>query len=168
MPPEIQTAFPAETPWIRKRWVQNLLWGLGTALLLYALVAADVLWRARESYLQGEKYMRWNSNPESKKSELNAAFEKDKSNLDRELAKGKITKDEYDRQLEILTFDRDRQMEESALKYAYVWYQTAYELFAPPESKWVKMSREKAAKAKEQWKEELRAKKVPFEDYMLE
>ncbi len=168
MPDEILTSAPAPTSWTQKRWVRNLLFGLGTAAVLYAMVAVDVVLRARESYLEGEKYMSWHENPELKKSDLNAKFEKEKAGLDQKLAQGKIKKDDYDRELEIIAFDRDRQMEESAVKYAYVWYQTAYELFSPPESKWVKLSREKAPIAKEIWKEELRAKKIPFEDYMLE
>lgn len=53
-------------------------------------------------------------------------------------------------------------------KMAYVWYQTAVEQFSPPESKWVKMSRDRMPSALEKWKEDLRKKKIPFEDYMLE
>jgi hypothetical protein len=123
---------------------------------------------ARYSYQEGEKYMRCHDNPDEKKAELDARYEKSKSELDKKLARNKIKKDEYDRQIEIVQFDRERNLEESSLKYAYVWYKTAYELFSPPESRWVKLSREKAPAAKEKWKEELRAKKVPFEEYMLE
>ena len=59
-------------------------------------------------------------------------------------------------------------MKESSLKYAYVWFQTAVELFSPPESRWVALSREKMVLAKELWKKELDAKKIPYQDYMLE
>ena len=152
----------------RRKWVKNLCWVLGTVAVLYGMIYADVVLRARESYLEGEKYMRWSEHPEEKKAELDLGFEKSKTKLDRDLASGHIKKDEYDRRLEILQFDRSRKLEESSLKYAYVWYKTAYELFSPPESKWVRLSREKATIAKEKWKDELRAKKVPFEDYMLE
>ncbi len=132
------------------------------------MVYADVLLRARDAYQEGEKYMQWHENPALKAAALNLQYDKEKSDLDKKLAKGKIKKDEYARSLEISAFDRDRKMEESSIKYAYVWYQTAYELFSPPESRWVKLSREKAPAAKEKWKEELRAKKIPFEDYNLE
>ena len=135
---------------------------------IYAMIYADVVLRAREAYFEGEKYMSWHENPRLKEQALNAQFDQEKAELDAKLAKGKLNKDEYGRKLEIANFDRGRQMEESSVKYAYVWYQTAYELFSPPESKWVKLSREKAPLAKEIWKEELRAKKIPFEDYMLE
>jgi hypothetical protein len=163
---------PFETPspggWFRKKWARNSALVLGTIAVLYGMVYVDVVSRAREAYMEGEKYMRWNEHPDEKKAELDALYEKSKANLDKDLAKKKIKKDEYDRQVEILQFDRERNLEESSLKYAYVWYKTAYELFSPPESKWVKLSRQKAPIAKEKWKEELRAKKIPFEEYMLE
>jgi hypothetical protein len=70
--------------------------------------------------------------------------------------------------LDVLQFDNDFVLQESSLKYAYQWYKDTYELFSPPESKWVKQAREKAPKALELWKEELRQQKIPFEDYMFE
>lgn len=154
--------------WYQKRWVQNVLVTAGTVLILYGMVCIDVVSRAKESYLEGEKYMRWHENPSEKKAELDAKFEKEKAGIDENLADNAIDQDEYDRQLEILEFDRERNMEESSIKYAYVWYQTVYELFSPPESRWVKASRKKAAVAKEMWKKELRSKNIPFEEYMLE
>ena len=159
---------PASTPWYGTKWARNAALAAGTIALLYAMIYADVVLRARESYAEGEKYMRWHEHPEEKKAELDSKHEKSKAKLDKELAKSKITRDEYDRQIEILQFDRGRQMEESSLKYAYVWYKTAYELFSPPESKWVRLSREKAPVAKAKWKEELRSKNIHFEEYMLE
>lgn len=53
-------------------------------------------------------------------------------------------------------------------KMAYTWYQTALELFSPPESKWVKRSRLLAPAAKQKWREDLRKRKVPFEEYNLD
>ena len=151
-----------------KKWVRTAGIVLAVAAAFYAMVYLDVVLRARDAYLQGEKYMRWHEDPRLKMTELAAKYEERKAALDQKLAKGKVKQDEYDRQLEIAAFDRDRLMEESSVKYAYVWYQTCYELFSPPESKWVKLSREKALLAKEKWKEELRGKNIPFEDYMLE
>ena len=124
--------------------------------------------RARSAYLEGEKYWSWYENPPEKEKALNAEFEKKKIELDAKLSKSKISKDEYGQNLEIIKFNRDQKMKESSIKYAYIWYQTVVELFQPPESKWVKLSREKMPKAKELWKQELRARNVHFEDYMLE
>lgn len=166
--PEAQISPVPEQKWIRKPWVRKAACILGLIAALYALVYADVVMRAREAYLEGEKYMRWQADPGAKTAEITAKFEKEKAALDKKLAKGKLKKEDCDRELEAAAFDRDRQMEESSAKYAYVWYQTAYELFSPPESKWVRLSRQKAPLAKEKWKEELRSKKIPFEEYMLE
>ena len=167
-PEVISLPQPHAFPWHQKKWVRYGLLTLGTIAALYGMIYIDVVCRAKESYLQGEKYWRWNEHPEEKQAELDAQFNQAKAELDKKLAANALKKDEYDRQMEILQFDHDRHMEESSIKYAYVWYQTAYELFSPPESKWVKLSREKAPLAKEKWKEELRAKNIPFEDYMLE
>ncbi|MBI3287976.1 MAG: hypothetical protein HYZ74_00480, partial [Elusimicrobia bacterium] len=57
---------------------------------------------------------------------------------------------------------------ESSLKYAFVWYQTAAELFTPPENRWTAEARVKMRQARELWKSELEARKVPYQDYMLE
>ncbi|HAM38207.1 MAG TPA: hypothetical protein DCP53_02240 [Elusimicrobia bacterium] len=65
-------------------------------------------------------------------------------------------------------FEAEKATEKNDWKMAYVWYQTAVEQFSPPNSKWVKMSKEKMPLALEKWKEDLRKKKIPFEDYMLE
>ena len=76
--------------------------------------------------------------------------------------------DQLEQRLFLARFDRDERMKESSLKYAYVWFQTACELFTPPESRWVVLSRQKMAETKELWKKELQAKKIPYQDYMLE
>jgi len=47
---------------------------------------------------------------------------------------------------------------------AYAWYESAATLFTPPESRWSKAAREKLADAKERWKADLRAKKIPFDE----
>lgn len=135
---------------------------------VYAMVYADVVLRARHAYLEGEKYHAWYENPQLKEQAFAAEFEKEKAALMRRKKKGALSTEEYDRQLELAQFSRDERLKESSIKYAYIWYQTAVELFSPPESKWVKLSREKMPQAKELWKQELRAKKIPFEDYMID
>lgn len=135
---------------------------------VYALIYADVMLRARSAYLEGEKYRSWYENPELKKQALEAEYGKEAAKLEKDFAKGRITAEERDKQREILAFSRDERSKESSIKYAYIWYQTVVELFSPPESKWVRLAREKMPEAKELWKQELRAKKIPFEDYMLD
>lgn len=162
----------------KKKWVQISGLVLATILIMYTMIYFDVVSRAKESYMEGEKYWSWYENPELKKKALDEQIIKDSKELERRLkpslidnvlfGKKKISEEEYKRELEALKFDQQRQLEESSIKYAYVWYQTVVELFSPPESKWVKLARQKMPAAKEKWKEELRAKGVPFEDYMLE
>ncbi len=53
-------------------------------------------------------------------------------------------------------------------KDATTWYQTTVELFSPPESKWVKLSKTKLPEAKARWKKQLEDQGIKVEDYMLE
>lgn len=153
---------------LQKRWGRIAITAAGCILLVYALIYADVVLRARSAYLEGEKYRAWYNDPQRKTMALDAEFEKAKAVLEKQLAGGKLTQDQYTRQLDILRFNDRQKREESSIKYAYIWYQTTVELFSPPESKWVKLARQKMPEAKEQWKRELTAKNIPFEDYMLE
>ncbi|MBN1822881.1 MAG: hypothetical protein JW803_01030 [Endomicrobiales bacterium] len=155
-------------PEIRKKIVKTAVTVLLCVIAVYGLVYIDVVMRARSAYLEGEKYLSWHENPSLKKAEIEKKYEKERQNLEKRLNKDKITKDEYEQKMQVLGLKKSEQLRESSVKYAYIWYQTAVELFSPPESKWVKLSREKMEKAKDMWKKELRAKKIPFEDYMIE
>lgn len=137
-------------------------------VVVYLMIYFDLWLRARNAYLEGEKYWSWYEKPDLKEKDLEKKFEKEKIKLDKQLKKGKIKKEEYEKKLEILKYENEREKEESAIKYAYYWYQTVVELFSPPESKWVRLARKKIPLAKEKWKEELRKKNIPFEEYMLE
>jgi hypothetical protein len=146
--------------------------GLAVAAGLFAFILAvayvDLVLRARSAYLEGEKYLAWNEKPELKAAYFDAQLAEKETELKAQQAKGKLTAEELADRLELAKFERDERVAESSLKYAYTWFQTAVELFSPPESKWVKLSREKLGPVKEMWKAELRAKKIPFQDYMLE
>ena len=146
-------------------------------VIMYTLIYFDVVSRAKEAYQEGEKYSQWHENPQLKKQMLENQFLQEKQKLGRRLRPAladklfgvrQINQEEYDRLIAALRFDTDRQMGESSLKYAYVWYQTVVELFTPPESKWVKLARQKMPVAKEKWKAELRSKGIKFEDYMID
>jgi hypothetical protein len=151
-----------------KRWQEIALWAGGTAAVVYGIIYVDVLARAKHAYLEGEKYAYWAEHPEERAKVLAAKLVRDKAKLDADLAKSKVSREDYQRDLELIQFDHDQALQESSLKYAYIWYQTVVELFSPPESKWVKLARQKMPLAKERWKAELRAKKIPFEDYMID
>jgi hypothetical protein len=92
-----------------------------TLVIMFLLAAFDVTRRAEREYNEGEKFMSFYKNPDLKKQYY-----------DEKLKKKEITDTEY----EML-------MDDNSLKNAYVEYQTVVDLFTPPESKWVKMSRDR-------------------------
>lgn len=150
------------------RLLRPLAFVTAGALTVYGMILGDIWLRAREAYREGEKYSRWHERPDEKIKFLEEQFAKQKKEIGRLAAKKRMSEAEYEERLELLEFDKNQALAESSAKYAYIWYQTAVELFSPPESVWVKKSREKMPAMKELWKQELRAKKIPFEDYMLE
>jgi hypothetical protein len=156
------------TPWWTKRGVQISGLILFAVVAVYSLIYIDVVSRAKESYMEAEKYMDWNSHPEKKKAFFEDQFQQQKKKLDEDHWKKKLSDEEYRKKLESIEFDKNFSLEESSLKYAYQWYKDTYELFSPPESQWVKQAREKAPQALALWKEELTQKKIPFADYMFE
>ncbi|MBI3552311.1 MAG: hypothetical protein HY077_07315 [Elusimicrobia bacterium] len=141
---------------------------LACAAAVYAMAAVDLVLRARSAYLEGMKYLEWEKDPPKKKAFFDSALGRKEATLKGELVKGSLNQAEYDERLELARFERDQRVAESSLKYAYVWFQTAVELFSPPESRWVALSRAKMAETKELWKRELQAKHIPYKDYMLE
>jgi hypothetical protein len=154
--------------WWKKNWAQNVFLILLGMFGVYGLVYWDLVSRAKESYLEGEKYLNWSAHPEQKKEFYDHMYAAEKIKLDELFAKKKITIEEYRQKSDALTFDKEFSLNESSLKYAYQWFKDTYELFSPPESKWVRMARIKAPEALSLWKEELRSQNIPFEDYMFE
>lgn len=144
------------------------LWALACAAVVYSVAYADLVLRARSAYLEGEKHLEWSGKPELKKAHLDRALAEKEARLRREFETGKLAKDELAQRLFLARFERDKRLEESSLKYAYIWFRTAADLFSPPESKWVVMSRAKLAPTLAAWKRELDAKKVPYQDHMFE
>jgi hypothetical protein len=147
---------------------RGLLAVLGCAAAVYGMAYADVVLRARSAYLEGMKYLEWEKEPSLKKAFFDAELAKKEASIRGDLAKGAISQADADEKLDLARFARDQRMAESNYKYAYVWFQTACELFTPPESRWVVMSRERMASTKELWKKELDAKHISYKDYMLE
>lgn len=147
---------------------RGLLIALGCGAFIYAAAYADLVLRARSAYLEGEKYLEWDRKPELKKAALDAELADAEARIKARAADEKLSPALLEQRLRLARFERDERFKESSVKYAYVWFQTAAELFSPPESKWVRLSREKMVLAKELWKKELDAKKIPYQDYMLE
>jgi hypothetical protein len=151
-----------------KRWQRFSLLLLAVLAAFYGMVYVDVVLRARSAWMEGEKYWRWSEHPDERQAYLWQKLDAEESALAKKQVAGQLAPDDYARDKELLEFRYDQMGKESSIKYAYVWYQTAVDLFSPPESKWVRFSREKMPLAKERWKAELKARKIPFEDYMLD
>jgi hypothetical protein len=149
-------------------WRRVLLTALALLAFVYAAACVDVVLRARSAYLEGEKWLSWDAHPELKKAHFDAELAERRKALEADRAAGRLGAADFDKKLGLATFERDQAVAESSLKYAYVWFQTAAELFTPPESRWTAMSREKMKTTRELWKKELDAKKIPYQDYMLE
>jgi hypothetical protein len=143
---------------------------LAAALLggVYVLVRADLAVRARSAEREGEKWLEWSRKPELKKAFFDAELAARQSELARELAKGELDRGAYERKAGLARFERDQAVAESSLKYAYVWYQTAAELFSPPETRWSVRARAKMTETRALWKRELDARHIPYQDHMLE
>jgi hypothetical protein len=141
---------------------------LACAAAVYAMAYVDLVLRARSAYLEGMKYLEWEKDPAPKRAYFDAELAKKEAGLKKEQAAGSLSSADYDERLELARFERDQRMAESNLKYAYVWFRTGAELFSPPESRWVVLSRQEMAVTKDAWKKELEAKHIPYKDYMLE
>lgn len=151
-----------------RAWVRSGLIAAALVAAVYGMARVDLVLRSRSAYLEGEKWMEWSRKPELKKAHFDAELAAREGELSRELAKGKLDRAAYERKAGLARFERDQAVAESSLKYAYVWYQTAAELFSPPENRWSVLARARMAEARELWKKELDARKIPYQDYMLE
>ena len=149
-------------------WRRVLLTAGALIAGVYAMAYTDLILRARSAYLEGDKWLEWSRRPELKKAHFDADLAAREGELARELAKGRLDRAVYERKAGLARFERDQAVAESSLKYAFVWYQTAAELFSPPESRWSVRARAKMAQTRVLWKKELEAQKVPYQDYMLE
>jgi hypothetical protein len=149
-------------------WKKQAAVAAAVVALVYAVIYVDVVLRARSAFLQGEQYWYWSEHPEDRARYLEEQMRMEQTKLESQHAKGHLNEADYQRDLELLQFDHEQALKESTIKYAYIWYQTAVDLFSPPDSRWVQRARVKMPLAKERWKAELKSKNIPFEDYMLD
>ena len=105
----------------KKEIITNIIIVLCTLIIAFLMVRFELVKRAKREFNEGERYLSFYRNPDLKKQFY-----------DEKLKKKEITETEY----ELL-------MEDNALKNAYVQYSTVTDLFTPPESKWVKLSRQR-------------------------
>lgn len=143
-----------------------LLTAAALAAAVYAMALGDVVLRGRAAYLEGEKWLEWSRRPELKKAHLDAALAEREKALEKERAS--LTPEAYEKKRVLARFERDQALAESSLKYAYVWYRTAVELFTPPETRWTRAARERMAETRELWRRELAARGIKADDHMLQ
>lgn len=132
------------------------------------MVYVDLVFRAKEAYLEGEKYLEWNAHPDLKKAYYDKLLVTKEQKIKSNIQSGRITAAEGQEQLTLARFEEKERLSESSLKYAYVWFQTAVQLFSPPESRWVKRARLEMPKTLILWKKELDSKQIPYQDYMFQ
>ncbi|MFP4465975.1 MAG: hypothetical protein ACLFP1_02885 [Candidatus Goldiibacteriota bacterium] len=105
----------------KKKILVNSIIIAAAALTAVSMVYFEVVKRAKREYKEGEMHLSFHRDPALKTSHYNRLLEDNK-----------ITEPQY----KLL-------MEDKSLKNAYIQYQTVIDLFTPPESKWVKLSRER-------------------------
>ncbi len=136
--------------------------------MVYVMAYVDLIFRARSAYLEGEKYLTWNAHPELKKAYYEKIFERRKKEIEAEFKAGGLTRAEEKEKIDLAQFREQERISESSLKYAYVWFQTAVKLFSPPESRWVKLSRQEMPTTLALWKKELDDRHIAYQDYMFQ
>ncbi|MBI5623093.1 MAG: hypothetical protein HY924_04875 [Elusimicrobia bacterium] len=141
---------------------------LACAAAVYATATCDLWLRARSACLEGEKYLAWHRDPGRKAAHFDEVLAARTAELEASRRRGALSDADCAAKLVLLRRERDFRVEESSLKVAHAWFQTAVELFSPPESRWVRRARVRLAETRELWKKELDSKKVPYRDYMLE
>jgi len=148
-------------------WRRALAAAAALALFVQAAVALDVVLRARAACHEGEKWLAWSDHPELKRARLDAEFEARRAELEAEGASGRLGADAFRKQLALASFDRDRALEESSAERAAVWFRSAADLFASPESRWRARARVLLASARERVRRERLARGLPAEDFRL-
>jgi hypothetical protein len=139
------------------------------ALAAFILIAtgADTVLRARSALHEGERWLAWSDRPELKKAHFDAEFDARRAALDGDLASGVLSRDGYDKRLLLARFERDRAESDSALDHARVWFESAANLFSPPESRWSARARVLLAETRERRRRERLAQGLPAEDDRL-
>ncbi|MBI5883512.1 MAG: hypothetical protein HZB91_10465 [Elusimicrobia bacterium] len=149
-------------------WRGAALGLLACCAAVYGAAAGDLWLRARSACFEGEKYLSWHRDPALKAAHFDGLLAARSEALLAERRSGRVDEAAYEARIKLLKSERDFRVGESSLKYAHAWFQTAVELFSPPESRWVKLARVRMAETRELWKKELDARKIGYSDYMLE
>lgn len=138
------------------------------AAFVGAATAADTALRARAACLQGERWLDFAAHPEKRRSILDARLKTRLDELEKERADGRLDGDAFARASGLARFQRDRDAAADAPERAYVWFESAADLFAPPQTRWSARGRAGMAQARELWRRQRLARGLPAEDYRLQ
>lgn len=132
---------------------------LAAAVFIVAAVLIDLRLRARDSYLEGMRYLEWNAHPDLKKQVYDAEFARRRAAIEAQKSAGLLSDAECAQKIELARFACDRLISESSLKYAEAWLVSAAELFSPPSNAWTRLAGEKLVEVRELRRRELDGKK---------
>ena len=138
------------------------------AVFVVAATAADTALRARAACLQGERWLDFAAHPEKRRAILDARLKARLEELERAHVEGRLSADELARESGLARFARDRDAAADAPERAYIWFESAADLFAPPQTRWSERGRAGMAQARELWRRERLARGLPAEDYRLQ
>jgi len=127
---------------------------LCAAIFFLAAAYLDLTLRARNAYLEGEKYMAWAKDPALKERAVENIFSARLETLERGRTGNSAPAEDIEDEKELLTAEKNFKKGESAAKYAYIWYRTAAEDFSPPATRWTVLARRKAPEALALWEAE--------------
>lgn len=145
--------------------IRRALAAAGVLAGLAVFVWADLAWRSRAAWLEGEKYLEWHLKPELQRGHWDAWLKAETARLDAEAAAGRISAEERRWRGDLAKAERDERVAESPLKYAVRWFETASELFSPPPSPWSRRARARLSEARALWSAELAASNLKLEDF---
>ena len=148
--------------------MKYLLFFLCAAAFFLSAACLDLAFRARNAYLEGEKFMAWVKTPAMKKDHFDKVFSAKLKALEGRMTGDASSGPDFEDKKNLLLAEKNFKTGESSAKYAYLWYKTAGTDFSPPVTRWTRLARQKAPEALALWKAELKAGKIELKDYQLE
>ncbi|MCD6423789.1 MAG: hypothetical protein J7L42_06720 [Elusimicrobia bacterium] len=118
------------------KYMKTILAVFGVWLLINGIIYVDIYLRAKSAYKKGIMYLKWHENPALKEKYLKNWRDKEISKIKGNDYKAEVLRKAIEVQYQM-------RMEENPLKNAYFWFRTVVDCFSPPETKYVKLSKEK-------------------------
>lgn len=140
----------------------------GAVALIGALARADLAWRARAAYREGQRRMGWVAQPQSRRAHYERFFSEEKAALDASKASGRIGQAAYLQKLDLARLRLEEAVQASSAAEAYRWLRTAAELSGSSRSRVARGAREAAAQARQIWENELDRMRTPRSALLLE